>query len=246
LNSLNSRFNIIFSEWWYNLRFRSSFACLVEEINSNSITLDLFCFRQVARFRLSMIIYTDHANLFSWCWVNMILSVVNSTETIVSSSEINACVFYHQISMCIFMYIWFSLMLYTLIDAYFRLLANEWCLKRNFKTFITFLYWILNISVSISEFINEIFKDVLNQLSSDILWNILCRILLNWSAFLKIQSAWWVFWNEILKYWLISSLLTFAFRNHCAREKSFSFEKKSYFDWRLSFKDDRESCLSLL
>ncbi len=246
MNSLNSRFNIIFSERWYNLRFRSSFTCLVEEINSNSITLDLFCFYCVARFRLSTIIYINYANLFSWCWVNMILSVANSTETIVSSSEISACVSHHQILMCIFMYIQFSLTLYTLIDAYFRLLANEWCLKRNFKTFITFLYWILNISVSIFEFIDEIFKDVLNQLSSDISWNILCRMLLNWSAFLKIQSAWWVFWNEILKYWLISLLLTFVFRNHCAREKSFSFKKKSHSDWRLSSKDDHESCLSLL
>ncbi len=176
----------------------------------------------------------------------MILSVANSIETIVSSSEISACVSHHQISMCIFVYIQFSLTLYTLIDAYFRLLANERCLKRNFKMFITFLYWILNISVSIFEFIDEIFKDVSNQLSSDISWNIFCRMLLNWSAFLKIQLAWWVFWNEILKYWLISSLLTFAFRNHCAREKSFSFEKKSYSDWRLSSKDDCESCLSLL
>jgi len=70
----------------------------------------------------------------------MILSVANSTETIMSSSEISACVFHHQISMCIFVYIRFSLTLYTLIDAYFRLLANEQCLKRNFKTFITFLY----------------------------------------------------------------------------------------------------------
>jgi len=55
----------------------------------------------------------------------MILFVVNSTETIVSSSKISACVSHHQISMCIFMYIRFLLMLYTLIDAYFRLLANE-------------------------------------------------------------------------------------------------------------------------
>ncbi len=70
----------------------------------------------------------------------MILSVANSTETIVSFSEISACVSHHQISMCIFMYIQFSLTLYTLIDAYFRLLANEQCFKRNFKTFITFLY----------------------------------------------------------------------------------------------------------
>jgi len=70
----------------------------------------------------------------------MILSVANSTETIVSSSEISACVSHHQISMCIFMYIRFSLTLYTLIDAYFRLLANKRCFKRNFKTFITFLY----------------------------------------------------------------------------------------------------------
>jgi len=176
----------------------------------------------------------------------MILSVTNNTETIVSSSKISACVSYHQISMCIFVYIRFSLTLYTLIDAYFRLLANEWCLKRNFKTFITFLYWILNISVSIFEFIDEIFKNVSNQLSLNISWDILCRMLLNWSAFLKIQSAWWVFWNEILKYWLISSLLTFAFRNHCAREKSFSFKKKSHSDWRLSSKDDHEFCSSLL
>ena len=162
MNSLNSRFNIIFSEWWYNLHFRSSFACLIEEINFNSITLNLFCFYWVAQFRLWMIIYTDHANLFSWCWVNMILSVANSTETIVSSSEISVCISHHQISMCTFMYIQFSLTLYTLIDAYFKLLANEQCLKRNFKMFITFLYWILNIFVSISEFIDEIFKDVLN------------------------------------------------------------------------------------
>ena len=176
----------------------------------------------------------------------MILSVVNSTETIMSFSEISAYISHHQISMCIFMYIQFSLTLYTLIDAYFRLFANEQCLKRNFKMFIMFLYWILNIFVSISEFIDEIFKDVSNQLSSDILWNILCRMLLNWSAFLKIQSIWWVFWNKILKYWLISSLLTFAFRNHCAREKSFSFKKRSYSDWKLSSKNDRESCLSLL
>ncbi len=70
----------------------------------------------------------------------MILSVVNSTETIVSSLEISACVFHHQILMYIFVYIQFSLTLYTLIDAYFRLLANEQCFKKNFKTFITFLY----------------------------------------------------------------------------------------------------------
>jgi len=55
----------------------------------------------------------------------MILPVVNSTETIVSSSEISTCISHHQILMCIFMYIRFSLTLYTLIDAYFRLLANE-------------------------------------------------------------------------------------------------------------------------
>jgi len=70
----------------------------------------------------------------------MILSVVNSTETIMSFSEISAYISHHQISMCIFMYIQFSLTLYTLIDAYFRLFANEQCLKRNFKMFIMFLY----------------------------------------------------------------------------------------------------------
>jgi len=70
----------------------------------------------------------------------MILSVANSTETIVSFSEISVCISHHQILMCIFVYIQFSLTLYTLIDAYFKLLANKQCLKRNFKMFITFLY----------------------------------------------------------------------------------------------------------
>ncbi len=91
------------------------------------------------------------------------------------------------------------------------------CLKRNFKTFIMFLYWILNIFVLISEFINEIFKDVLNQLSLDTSWDILCRMLLNWFAFLKIQSAWWVFWNVLRAYqdWLelVNDLVEIWFRS---------------------------------
>ncbi len=87
----------VFTSFW-------SFRCAIE-INFNNKLFERVWLRLRSRFKLSIVKYTNQAARSFWCWDSIVLSEAIRSETMIVFSRIFFCVFHHQSSMCIFVYI---------------------------------------------------------------------------------------------------------------------------------------------
>jgi hypothetical protein len=87
----------VFTSFW-------SFKCAIE-INFNNKLFERVWFRFRSRFRLLIVKYTNQITRSFWCWNNIVLFKIIKSETMIVFSRIFFCVFHHQSSMCIFVYI---------------------------------------------------------------------------------------------------------------------------------------------
>jgi hypothetical protein len=87
----------VFTSFW-------SFKCAIE-INLNNKLFERVWLRLKSRLKLSIVKYTSQAARSFWCWDSIVLSEAIKSETMIVFLRIFFCLFHHQFSICIFVYI---------------------------------------------------------------------------------------------------------------------------------------------